>query len=327
MPVTQKDIARELNISHSLVGKVLNGRGNVWASTELCERIRTTARERGYRPNAAAQALVNGRANLVAIWSAHLQLPVYTRYVAHLQALAHAAGSQVLIRDVVQETGQWNWPADGIFCIDAPLRVREYRASSPGASIPIVGVGVLECEGVDQVLSDLESGTSEAMREMIGQGRTRIAYLIPSETLHATDDGRWLAYHRAAAARNAPPELIATHGMSDAAAYNAVHAHVREHGLPEGMLVFGSFMVIGALKALDELGAQVPGDVAVVTVDDSPELSFLKPALSAVELPVERVASEAWRLLRFRQENPQAPRQSVMLPTRFVQRASTAAGR
>ena len=324
MPITQKDIARELDISDSLVSKVLNSKKNVWASSELCERIRSTAREMGYRPNAAAQALVNGRANMVAIWSVYLDLPEYGRYVARLQAHAYAAGIQVLIRDAVQQTGEWNWPADGIFCIDAPERIREYRESSPGASIPIVSLGVLECEDADQVLMDLGIGASQAMRDMIERGCRRIAYLLPKNVLDSPDDERWQVYHREMADLEADPELIVANGMSDLAAYDAVHAYVRKHGSPEGLLVFGSFMLNGALRAFHELGTRVPDDLAVVCMDDSPELPFLQPSVSAVSMPVERLAAEAWRLLRYRQENAAAPWQRVVLPTRLIRRESTA---
>ena len=323
MSITQKDIAKELDISDSLVSKVLNSRKNVWASTELCEKIRTTARLMGYRPNAAAQALVNGRANMVSIWSIYLDLPEYGRYVARLQALAHAAGIQVLIRDAMHETGEWNWPADGIFCIDAPHRVSEYKASIPGASIPIVSLGVLECPDVDQVLMDVGIGTSAAMDDMVERGCRRIAYLIPEAALGQTDDARWQVYHRAMESLSVRPELIVASGLSDASAHEAVHAHVQKHGVPEGMLVFASCMVVGLLRALDELGARVPEDAAVVCMDDSPEMPFLKPSVSAVEMPVERLAAEAWRLLRFRQENPSEPWQRTVLPTRLIKREST----
>ena len=320
MPVTQKDIARELNISHSLVGKVLNGRGNVWASSELCERIRTAAREKGYRPNAAAQALVNGRANLVAIWSAFLDLPLYTRYIAHLQMLASDAGSQALIS---RDPGEWKWPADGIICIDDPQRIRDYRSAGPGASIPIVGLGVLESDDVDQVVLDLESGTVEALHDLVRRGCRRIAYLLPRQALNQTEDGRWRAYHRILAEQGISPEIVVTDDMSSAAAHAALHSYAAQCKLPDGLLVFGSFMVMGVVKALSDLGATIPGDVALVTVDDSPDLPYFNPPLSAVEVPIELATAEAWRLLRYRQVHPDEPWQRTVLPTRLIRREST----
>jgi LacI family transcriptional regulator len=65
MRVTQKDIARKLELSPSLVAGVLNDRPNVWVSEENRRRIVSTAKEMNYRPNAAARALRSGKTNVV----------------------------------------------------------------------------------------------------------------------------------------------------------------------------------------------------------------------------------------------------------------------
>ncbi len=65
MAATQKDIAKKLNLSVSLVGKVLNDRPNVWASQATRDLIRHTAHEMAYQPHAAARALRRGKTNIV----------------------------------------------------------------------------------------------------------------------------------------------------------------------------------------------------------------------------------------------------------------------
>lgn len=65
MRVTQKDIARALNISQSLVAGVLGDKPGVWASPENRERIQRAAREMGYRPNTAARRLRSGKSDSV----------------------------------------------------------------------------------------------------------------------------------------------------------------------------------------------------------------------------------------------------------------------
>lgn len=66
MRVTQRDIAKKLQLSPSLVAGVLNDRPNVWASEENRRRIINAAKEMNYRPNAAARALRSGKTNTVA---------------------------------------------------------------------------------------------------------------------------------------------------------------------------------------------------------------------------------------------------------------------
>ncbi len=66
MRVTQKDLARKLNLSQSLVTGVLNATPGVWASAETRQRILQAARDLNYQPHAGARALRSGKTHVVA---------------------------------------------------------------------------------------------------------------------------------------------------------------------------------------------------------------------------------------------------------------------
>lgn len=61
------DIARQLNVSPSLVSRVLNNKPGSWASEKVRERILLAAREMNYTPNAAARTLGSGKSRTVAL--------------------------------------------------------------------------------------------------------------------------------------------------------------------------------------------------------------------------------------------------------------------
>jgi len=65
MPVTQKDIAKALNVSQGLVAQVLGNRKDARATEETRERILRMAAEMDYRPNMAARSLRSGRTHTV----------------------------------------------------------------------------------------------------------------------------------------------------------------------------------------------------------------------------------------------------------------------
>ena len=67
MPVTQKDIARALQVSVMAVHRALNDAGYV--SRPLKERIRAYAAQVNYRPHRGAQALVRNRLRRLALFS------------------------------------------------------------------------------------------------------------------------------------------------------------------------------------------------------------------------------------------------------------------
>ena len=63
--VTQKDIARKLNVSQTTVANALNGKDNI--TEELREKIIKTAKEMGYRPNSIARAMVKNGISLALV--------------------------------------------------------------------------------------------------------------------------------------------------------------------------------------------------------------------------------------------------------------------
>lgn len=99
MRVTQKDIARALNLSQSLVAGVLADKSGVWASPENRERIHRAAREMGYRPNAAARRLRSGKSDSVGLVGLLPPTDVLPRrlppeYGSIVETLAQFLGSQ-----------------------------------------------------------------------------------------------------------------------------------------------------------------------------------------------------------------------------------------
>src|ERR1017187_7852320 len=56
-------------------------------------------------------------------------------------------------------------------------------------------------------------------------------------------------------------------------------------------------MALGLLRALAELGRDVPGDVSVVGFDDIPEAAFFQPPLTTVRQDFGELGRRALRLL------------------------------
>ena len=83
---TLSDIARRTGVSGATVSNVLRGRGSVGAAT--AERVRTAARELGYRPNLYARALAEGRAPPIALFFTNITNPFYPQFAL---AAEHAA--------------------------------------------------------------------------------------------------------------------------------------------------------------------------------------------------------------------------------------------
>jgi len=91
MGVTQKDIAKRLNLSQSLVARVLGNSQDVWVSAENRRLIHFTAQELGYQPNSAARMLRTGKAYAVSF--CYVSAPnTAGQYSAVIEACAEELG-------------------------------------------------------------------------------------------------------------------------------------------------------------------------------------------------------------------------------------------
>src|SRR6476646_10636435 len=84
MPVTMKDIARDLGVSVVTVSKVLRNHDDISRKTR--ELVLQRSRELGYIPNLAARSLVTGRSSLVGLVVPDLIHPFFSEIAKSLYA-------------------------------------------------------------------------------------------------------------------------------------------------------------------------------------------------------------------------------------------------
>jgi ABC-type sugar transport system substrate-binding protein len=90
--VTSVDVARHAGVSQSTVSLVFSGKGAGRVSEATQDRVRRCARELGYRPNVAAQALRLGQSRAVALLVPDVTNPFFSRVLRGAQRAAQAAG-------------------------------------------------------------------------------------------------------------------------------------------------------------------------------------------------------------------------------------------
>jgi LacI family transcriptional regulator len=86
---------------------------------------------------------------------------------------------------------------------------------------------------------------------------------------------------------------------------------------------------IGAIQAFQEAGISVPGEVSVIGFDSTEICDCVSPRVSAVEIPLREISARGVELLvrqidRGPEDDMNAAPECIILPTRIVQRESTA---
>ena len=176
------------------------------------------------------------------------------------------------------------------------------------------------------VAPDNRSGVRDAVAHLVGHGHRRIGF----SGFLGVDDvvERHAGYREALAAHGlpCPPDLlfeVADNSESGgAAAAAALREAARDGKPPVTAVVMGTDRnAVGLLDALAATGWRVPQDLAVVGFDDIPQAAYLRPSLSTVAQPLDRLGELAYGMLRDAVDGrPQQP--DALVPTRFVPRGS-----
>ena len=325
---TMRDIARQAEVSQATVSLVLNDRKSSFISEATRDRVRTAARELGYRPNQNARALARGKTDTIGLWIKSLHSTYYTQFLQDLDQRVTADGYSLIIsrNTALQETSSimQSFPmqsVDGIIAIDIPETVEYFNRFV--SATPLVNLGSQYSASVDYVAAELTTGTQEAVRHLIGRGKRAIALLIDSPS-HGTGGGeRESAYHAEMTAAGLKPEALFSASQAHQDAREAVSMRLRTGRPLEAIFCYNDDMAIGANRALHDAGLRVPEDVALVGCDDIKEASFLQPPLSTIGHPRSELCELAWQFLQSRMRDPSLPRQSAVLSGHFIPRASS----
>ncbi|WP_025272594.1 LacI family DNA-binding transcriptional regulator [Haloglycomyces albus] len=125
--------------------------------------------------------------------------------------------------------------------------------------------------------------------------------------------------------RDIGPERIELTLFSEQGGYAAAE-RLLDKGVT-GILCGSDMMALGAVRAAQNRGLSVPGDVSIVGYDDSPLISHTSPSLTTLRQPVRDIATAATRALLEAIDGASTPTAEYLFRTELIVRSSTGAPR
>lgn len=280
------DVARLAGVSHQTVSRVLNNRPHVRETTR--ERVEQAVRELGYRPNVAARTLVTRRANTLGIVAVRTAYFGPASLLAAIEQAARAEGwfvSIVSLRDLdgtalADALDQLQQLAVAGVVVIAPQRaaVKELRERPP--VVPVVAVdGGLEAD-LPVVCVDQVAGAGLLTQHLLDLGHPTVHHVAgPEDWLEAEER---VAGWREALRRAGAPVHEPVHGdWTPRSGYEA-GLRLAVDAAVTAVFAANDQMALGVVRALQDSGRAVPGDVSVAGFDDIPEAEFVGPALTTI---------------------------------------------
>lgn len=284
---TIRDVAARAGVSYQTVSRVLNDSPRLRPETR--ERVLEAIRELGFRPSAAARALVTSRSGLIGILAAesHAFYGPATAMAA-IERAARDAGYRVPVVNVADPDAASI--ADGIehllhesveaIVVVAPQESALSVIESLAIEVPFVTLGAAG-RGADPRLSvDQSAGARLATSHLLGLGHEAIAHIAgPQAWIEAA--ARRAGFEAELDAAGLEPAAVESGDWSAESGYRA-GLRLLDAGVATAVFAGNDQMALGLLHACADRGVRVPADVSVIGFDDVPESAHYLPPLTTI---------------------------------------------
>jgi LacI family transcriptional regulator len=332
-----KDVARAVGVSQATVSLVINDVATARVSKETRAQIWRAVEELGYKPNEVARGLRQARTNTIGFISDEIATtPFAGSLVQGGQDAAWESGRLLMMVNTGgdPELERQAFAAMAQRQVDALIYATMYhRVVEPTWEAGTERIALVNAEtatgGVWAVAPDEQAGGYTATDLLLSHGHRRIGFVTEHLAVPAAE-GRLAGYRQAHQAHDVQlDERLIITGPSDASGgYAGAKALLESQDRPTALFCFNDRIAMGAYRAINELGLQIPADVSVVGFDNLDVIApWLHPGLTTVALPHYEMGSRAVRHLvaLIEQTNELEAAAQYLEPCPLIERASVAA--
>lgn len=300
---TLKDVAERVGVSASTVSRVLSGR--VPVSDEIKKKVLAVVEELDYHPNLLAQGLKGASTKTIGLIIPNVRSLVFPAAVRAIEDTANRSGYTVILcntdddqeKEKVYIDSLRRRLVDGfIFCTARPGYTHLMQLQQEG--FPAVFLIRSLDDQENSIVIDNYLAGYDATKYLLSRGVKNIALINGSMTLPLYRD-RYQGYCRAMtdSGQTIRHELIVDgiSGWEDG--HEAMAAMLKKGFRPEGVLATNDPKAIGAIRAIQDFGLQVPRDISVIGIDNSDFAQLIAPPLTTISQPFYEMGVEACRRL------------------------------
>lgn len=320
--VTIYDVAKEAGVAPSTVSRAFSRPGRVNAETS--KKIYEVAEELGYRSQSPARLDTGKASKILAFVVSDINNPFLTHIMRGFQQEASMQGYTTLLIDSQEsDTAERQSIERILHLVDGVVLTSSRMSDSTINQIvkvrPVVAIN-RDVRGVPSILPDTDRGIRQAVELLASHNYRRLMYLAGPESSWA-DGVRWRALTEScdevdiSLRRTGPYPPSLTGGMS------AAKVWIRQQY--SAVMAYNDLLAIGFMKAVQNAGFNVPGDVSVVGMDNTITTALTTPTLTTVATPPNMLGVRAARTLIYQLQNrsKQAPK-TVVVPMNVFLRES-----
>ena len=330
--VTIRDVAKKAGVGVGTVSRVLNENPSVSKATR--EKVQTAIAELKYEPSPIARRLSLGKTMTIGVITPFFTRSSYVERLRGVESVLSQSEYDFIIYNVetVDRRDQYfqqiprRERIDGLMIMSlSPTDEDVARFISAG--IPTVLVDASHPQMSQVVIDDVEGGY-KASTHLITLGHRRIGYIsdfMRSTPFHFTPvQDRYRGYRKALADANIPfiPEYYKQAELSEQEAQRMTAEVLSLPKPPTALFVYSDTQALGALRAAQEMGVDVPEQLSIIGYDDIQLAEYLN--LTTVRQNLFLSGVKGAELILTAVSGHSTTPQRIVLPTELVQRRTTA---
>lgn len=333
--ITISDIAHETGVSVSTVSLALNGKPGV--SDETRARIIEVANELGYSLPAVASRTESTNLRTIGMIvkiDPDIQPqanPFYSKVIVGIEDACRRKGINLLFTGLPVDDN--NCPVEippllsnsmvdgllmvGTFVDETILSMAESRMP------PIVLVdGYSNTESYDAVVSDNFRAAYQAVEYLIHKGHRHIGLVGSEKNSYPSLRERRNGYVRALKENEISDIYLAEFNINKSHGFDETTTLLKKYPHITALFCINDDAATNAIRAAQNLGRRVPGDLSIIGYDDTYIAANAHPPLTTMHVDTITMGRAAVRLLALRIENPETARMTLTIHPTLVERAS-----
>ncbi len=300
MPVSITDVARAAGFSIATVSRVLTGTDYPLAE-ETRLKVLEVAKQLGYRPNLIARSLRMEQTHTVGIIVENILSPFIPSIIRgihdrlkefdYLSIVLNSDSDLAVEADAIERLGMRQ--IDGIIFVESHIR-SSVEVSALINKPHLFVHRLFNSLGVNSIVPDDRYGARLAVKHLVELGHKRIAFINGPEGWDATAN-RLAGYQDELLASGIEfdASLVCQGDWQVQSGYRLAQQLLALPQRPTAVFAANDLMALGVTYAAQEVGLNVPTDLALVGYDDRDFTGFVRPALTTIQMPCEKMGQVA----------------------------------
>ncbi|NOX66881.1 MAG: LacI family transcriptional regulator [Chlorobi bacterium] len=333
MGATLKDVAALANVHPSTVSRVLRNVENLKISEDTKERIFKAIKELNYQPDQTARSLRLKKSFTIGLIIPNVASPYFIGIARSLDAECTKEGYTLIISDTNENQEKeikavydlYSRGVDGL--VIAPVQDSdEHIKDLIDKKFPFVLIDrYFEKYDTNAVICNDKESAYNAVKHLIDLGHKRIGFISGRPNLYPVVE-RLEGYKNVLEENNLEfnQDLIFSSSPTLDDAYEASIKLMELPVPPTAILITGTIITFGVLKAIIEKKKTVPKDLSIIAFTDTILASYFMSPVSTVSHKVDEIGTKAFEILFEHMKSDDLPYSKVVIDTNFVDRNSTA---